>query len=579
MPTGELGASRGIMLTDERTEAMTAGGFWLNRTILDYLHDALASYPDKICVTDHNSSTGRSTSLSYRQLDRLARRIGAGLASLGIGKGDVVAMQLPNWWEFIAVHLACVHIGAITNPLQPIFRERELEFMLSFGEAKAYIAPRMFRGWDYLSMIDSLKPRLPALQHVFTVGGALGGVVGGVSDPDRSFEAALIERRWEDEGEVEVLFAERKMGPNEVAEICYTSGTTGQPKGVMHTYNTLVACIGPTKTLGFNSQSVILMASPLAHQTGFLYGILLPLMLGARTVFQDVWDAGTAARIIHDEQVTFTMGATPFLSDLSRSDALDRYPTTSLELFICAGAPIPRVLAQSAAQRLGAQICSGWGMSENGLVTATQLNDSAEKVFGTDGVGWAGQQVRIVDEYRNPVAANVVGDLQTRGAANFVGYLKRPEAYAVDAQGWFDTGDVAVMDDDNYIRITSRAKDIIIRGGENVPVVEVEELLYRHPAVQDAAVVAMPDPRLGERGCAFVSVKSGQTFSLDDMKDYLGSERLAKSYWPERLELIEEFPRTPSGKIQKFILRDIAAQFGETPKAPPGRQDQRFSTR
>ena len=538
---------QGIMLNQARIDAMTSAGYWLNRTILDYLADALARHPDRIFVTDYNSATGRSSSLSFRQLDRVSRRIASGLSAMGIGPGDVVALQLPNWWEFAAVHIACVHIGAITNPLQPIFRERELEFMLSFANARVLFVPSQFRGHAYLPMADALAADIPSLEHVFTC--------GGNAEDDRAFERTFLKRRWEDE----VTIGNDALGPNDVAEICYTSGTTGQPKGVMHTYNTLVACTGSTNTLGFSPESVILMASPLAHQTGFLFGLLLPMLHGARAVFQDLWDPVAAARIIHDERVTFTMGATPFLSDLSATEALETHPTESLELFICAGAPIPRVLAQTAAQRLGTRICSGWGMSENGLVTATQIGDPPEKVFGTDGTGWEGQAVRVVDDDGRPSPPNVPGTLQSRGAANFIGYLKRPDAYCVDDDGWFDTGDIAAMDDDGYIRITSRAKDIIIRGGENVPVVEVEELLYRHPAVQDAAVVGMPDPRLGERGCAFVALKPGQSMTFVDMQAYFEQSRFAKHYWPEQLELVDDFPRTPSGKIQKYLLRERAA--------------------
>lgn len=545
---------RGIMLTESRIRAMTDAGHWRDETILDFLDAVLARNPDKLYVTDHNSSTGQSTSLSYRQLDRLSRRIAVALTELGVGRGDVVAVQLPNWWQVAAIHVACVRIGAITNPLQPIFRERELEFMLSFAESKVLIIPETFRNFDYLPMVENFRAKVPSLTDVFTIGGPA---------TEHDFDTHFIQRRWEDEVDAD-FFEGRAAGPNDVVEICYTSGTTGQPKGVMHTPNTLAACLGPTQSLGFSEDSVILMASPLAHQTGFLYGLLLPFALGARCVLQDIWEPSFAVQLIHDERVTFTMGATPFLSDLSSTDALDKHPSDSLELFICAGAPIPRVLAQTAAQRLGARICSGWGMSENGLVTATQLSDPPEKVFGTDGIAWAGQEVRIVDGEKRPVPNGTVGDLQSRGAANFVGYLKRPDAYATDDDGWFDTGDIAVMDSDGYIRITSRAKDIIIRGGENVPVVEIEELLYRHAAVQDAAVVGMPDARLGERGCAFVSVRPGVSFTFEDMLKHFEAERLAKHYWPERLEVIEEFPRTPSGKIQKFILRERAAEFGDT---------------
>ena len=539
---------KGIRLTQDRIDAMTAAGFWPNRTILDYFDDALESTPDKVCVTDHNSTTGSSTMLTYRQLDRLARRIAIGLAHHGIERGDVVALQLPSWWEFVAIHLACVHIGAITNPLMPIFRERELTFMLSFADTKALFIPQSFRGFDYPSMLQNIRADVPDVKNVFVIGG----------DTDASFEATFIDRRWEDETDAASLLEERRFEPNEVVEICYTSGTTGQPKGVMHTSNTLIACIGVMQAQGLSDREVVLMASPLAHQTGFLYGLLLPIMLGGRAIIQDIWDPAAAARIIQDEGVTFTMGSTPFLADLSQTSALEQFPPDSLDLFVCAGAPIPRVLAQSAADRLGARIAAGWGMTENGMVTATLPDDSAEKIFGTDGCAWDGHEVRVIDENRKPLPPGHIGDLQTRGAANFVGYLKRPEAFTIDAEGWFDTGDIAILDEDGYIRITSRAKDIIIRGGENVPVVEVEEILYRHEAIQDAAVVAMPDERLGERGCAFVSLRDGKAFTFEDMLYYFEEQRLTKNYWPERLEILDEFPRTPSGKIQKFKLREIA---------------------
>lgn len=538
------------MLTDERIAAMTAAKLWPNRSALDALAHALEHFPDRVYLTDHNSETTLTTTLSYRQIDRLSRRIAIGLSHFGVQRGDVVALQLPNWWEFIAIHLACLRIGAITNPLMPIFRERELHFMLSYAETKVLFVPRVFRGFEYLPMAQALAAEIETLKCVFAIGG----------HGDHDFADAFIARRWEDQVS-EMKLDNTPISPNDVIELCYTSGTTGQPKGVLHTANTLRAGVESALRLGLDEKTVVLMASPLAHQTGFLYGMLMPLVVGGRLVLQDIWDARQAARLIHDEQVSFTMGATPFLSDLTESQGWGIYSPASLEYFVCAGAPIPRVLAKAAAATLGAKIVAGWGMSENGLVTMTLPSDADDKVFGTDGVGWRGQEVRVVDEDARTVPFDTEGALQTRGCANFVGYLNKPEAYDVDDEGWFNTGDNAAMDADGYIRITSRAKDIIIRGGENVPVVEVEELLYRHPAVQDAAIVAMPDPRLGERGCAFVSLKATQTLSFEDLQDYFQREKLAKNYWPERLEIIEEFPRTPSGKIQKFELREIAAKF------------------
>ena len=539
----------GLMLSEARIGAMTAAGLWTQRTILDCLEQQLADRPDQIYVTDHNSMTGRSTSLSFRNIEHRSRRIAAGLVEYGVGVGDVVAVQLPNWWEMLAVHLACLRIGAITNPLMPIFRARELQFMLSFAETKVLIIPRHFRGFDYEPMIEDLRAQLPDLKHVFTVGG----------NGEFAFESALLAPAWEERVDTVELFAERRPGANDVVQYCYTSGTSGQPKAVMHTSNTLFGGLGGALVLQPNENTVVLMGSPLAHQTGFLFGGLLPILLGGRLVLMDIWDPAQAVKLIHQQGVTLTMGATPFLSDLTESALLERYPPDALELFICAGAPIPRPLLQAANQRLGAKIIAGWGMSENGLVTATRRSDSSQKVFETDGLAWHGMHTRIVDDANNVVSMGTDGNLQVRGAANFVGYLKRPQAYTVDADGWFETGDIAKLDADGYVTITGRGKDLIIRGGENIPIAEVESALFDHPAVSKVAIVAMPDTRLGERGCAFVTLSAAQAeFSFEQMLAYLQTGNFAKNYWPEQLQVLDEMPMTPSGKIQKFKLREMA---------------------
>jgi cyclohexanecarboxylate-CoA ligase len=213
---------------------------------------------------------------------------------------------------------------------------------------------------------------------------------------------------------------------------------------------------------------------------------------------------------------------------------------------------------ERAVARLRCAVISAWGMSETGSVTTTRPDDVPEKIFGTDGVALHGMEVRVVDEGGNPRPVNTEGNLQCRGIGNFVGYFKRPDVSAADADGWFDTGDLATMDADGYIRITGRSKDIIIRGGENIPVVEIEELVYRHPAVQSAAIVAMPDERLGERCCLFVVLQPGATLSFDEIVAHLDRNHVAKHYFPERLEILPELPRTASGKIQKYVLRERA---------------------
>jgi cyclohexanecarboxylate-CoA ligase len=542
----------GAILSPERRAAARKAGLWLDRLPIEELDRHARERPDQVAVTDHNSMTGRSTTLSYRQLKRLSDRIALGLIELGIGQGDVVGAQLPNWWQMMALHLACIRIGAITNPLMPIFRERELGYMLSFAECRLIVVPRLFRNFDYPAMLAGLRRELPLLRHVIVVGG---------DGPD-SFEARFLDTRWEDAPGAQAKLASRAPGPDEVILLNYTSGTTGHPKGVMHSANTMQGNFGPfIDRVGLSQGDVVLMASPLAHLTGFFYGFLVPLVLGGRTVLQDIWNPVEAARIISDESITFTMGATPFLADLTDTPAWDTYSNASLRIFLSAGAPIPRVLVERATKRLGAAVLSGWGMTENGCVTCCRVGDAPERVFGTDGGPMQGAEVRVIDTEGKPVAAGVEGRLQMRGAALFLGYLKKPELYGVDKDGWFETGDLAQMTNDGYIRISGRSKDIIIRGGENIPVVEVEEALYRHPSIQDAAVVAMPDSRMAERACAFVTVKPGAKLDMTGLQGHLETVKLSKTYWPERLEIIEAMPRTASGKIQKFVLREQAKSF------------------
>lgn len=540
-----------VILPAERIAAMVKAGRWHDRTVIDFLDAAASEFPDKVSLTDRNSTTGCTTKLSFRQLTLLSERLAAGLAALGVEKGDVVSYQLPNWWQFVALYLASVRIGAIANPLMPIFRERELMHMLGLAESKVLVIPHRFRKFDYSSMVAGIRSKLPALKHVLVIGG----------EDKCSFEN-FAARRWEDEIDSKRLFASRRQGANDVTKILFTSGTTGESKGVMHTANTLFGnLVEFTKRLALGVDDVVLMASPLAHQIGFIYGMLLPIMTKSKLVLMDIWNGEEAARLIQDERVSFTMGATPFLADLSDVPTLGQFNISSLRMFVCGGAPISEALAQRAAQRLGRRIVAAWGMTECGAITTTKLGDPDAKVFGTDGCALPGAEIQVCDP--NGVACLAVeGDLKVRGASNFVGYLKRPQLFSVDENGWLDTGDRARMDSDGYIRIIGRSKDIIVRNGENIPVIEVESLLYRHPSIQDVAVVAMPDAKVGERACAFVTLNSdAQVPTLTDIVAFLAEHKMAKQYFPERLEVVDMLPRTPSGKIQKFKLREMAKNF------------------
>ncbi len=536
------------VLLPSRRAASIANGLWHDRTINDDLDACVAAYPDQLALTAVRVESGEMRNFTYREVAALADRIAVGLSRLGVGRNDVVAMQLPNWWQFTLTYLACTRIGAVLNPLMHIFRERELGFMLAHGEAKVLIVPKVFRGFDHEAMARALQPTLPSLKHLVVVDG----------QGTDSFDALLAAPAWEREADAAEILRRSRPGPDDITQLIYTSGTTGEPKGVMHTANTLMANILPyAERLALTGEDVVLMASPMAHQTGFMYGLMMPIMLRGRVVLQDIWDAKKAIALVREQGVSFTMASTPFLADLTKGVVEGGLPVPTLKTFLCAGAPIPGALVEQARSALGTKIVSAWGMTENGAVTLIQLDDDDERAFNTDGSALTGVEVKVIDVDGQTLPPNQVGKLLVRSCSNFGGYLKRPQWNNTDADGWFDTGDLARMDERGYIRISGRSKDVIIRGGENIPVVEIEALLYKHPAVAQAAIVAYSDERLGERACAVIVPKAGASIDFAGMVEFLKAQKIAQTYIPERLIVREAMPATPSGKIQKFRLRDM----------------------
>lgn len=528
-------------LIAQRVREFTGKGFWRNETLDTYLDRWATRRPGKVALVDARNR------YTYAELARLVERIAHGLRAHGVEPGRVISCQLPNWNEFSLLFLAATRLGAVVNPIPPTYRARELSFMLRLLQSRVLVTAETFRGFCYTDMVTSIRPAVPHLEHVFVVRGKPG--------PRMLPWDVLTEGAWEvREGRQPLAGGD----PNDVHEVVFTSGTTGEPKGVMHTPNTTLSTIYTlTERLQLSEHDVILMASTLGHQTGYLYGYCLNILLGATAVWLDIWNAAEAARLIDAERVTFTMGATPFLQDLASVPA--RHDLSSLRVFISAGASIPRQLVKDARARLGATISAGWGMTENGLVTCNGLSDPEDKVFGTDGSPLPGMALRVVDLEGRDVAPDVEGDLLVTGPAQFVGYFQRPEftADAHTADGWFKTGDRATLDREGFLAITGRSKDVIIRGGENIPVAEVENLLFAHPKVAGVAIVAMPDPRLQERACAFILPKPGETVTLEELVSYLDAQRLARQKFPERVEIVSEFPMTPSGKIQKYRLREV----------------------
>ncbi len=541
-------------LTPERRKTMVEQGVWNDRIITDYLDEAVASTGDKAAIVTYRMADGSRSELSYRELDDKVTRLAAGLAGLGVEKGDVVSCQLPNWWQMTALHLACVRIGAVLNPLMPIFREHELEFMLGMAESKVLVVPQTFRKFDHGAMAHYLQPSLPRLEHVLVVDG----------QGDESFEQVLLERAWEEEIDTAELFKSRRPSGDDVVQILYTSGTTGKPKGVMHTSNTLFSNIRPlAERLALGEADSVFMPSPLAHQLGFLYGLMLPVYLKSTAVLQDTWLPEESTRILRTEQPRLMLGSTPFLADIAEQAIDHGLDLQSLKLFLCAGAPDPQPLVEKAAKNLPTRILSAWGMTENGAVTTTLPEDDPERAVHTDGVPLPFVELKVTDMEGDTLPAGQEGPLYMRGASLFVGYFKQPELYGVDDEGWFPTGDLARLDEQGYIRITGRSKDVVIRGGENIPIVDVENTLYQHPKIQALALVGKPDERLGERLCAYVTLKEGEeSLTLEEVCAFLSERKMTRQYHPEFLEVLDELPRTPSGKIQKFKLREQASQSG-----------------
>ncbi len=543
------------VLLAPRREQMLQQGYWVNKTILQSLNEAVHQHPDKIALVSYKTEQQTEKSLTYREMLHTANRVALGLKRLGVQKQDIVSCQLPNWWEFTILYIACRRIGAVLNPLMPIFRERELSFMLKHTESKVLIVPKTFRKFDHEQLAYQLQKNIDTLEHIVVIGG----------EGDNSFEKLMLNHGLDQDPQILNTLNDVSITADDIAQLMFTSGTTGEPKGVMHTANTLFANIVPyAKRLHLGPDDVILMASPMAHQTGFMYGLIMPVLLKAKAVLQDVWDVNKAIDLIHEHQVSFTMASTPFLNDLATGVAETHQTVESLKLFLCAGAPIPSALVQKARQNLGVKVISAWGMTECGAVTLTRPEDDDERSFNTDGLPLPGVELKIVDEHGHTLPPNHSGSLMIRSCSNFGGYLKRPHLNETDADGWFDTGDIATLDEQGYIRICGRKKDVIIRGGENIPVSEIESLLYKHPDIAMVALVPYADDRLGERACAVVKLKEGSVkLQLSDIVNFLKAQNLAIQYIPERLEVWDALPMTPSGKIQKFKIREILAQQAE----------------
>ncbi len=540
------------VLTRSRIEAMTSAGHWPGDLLIDRLADRLPGREDQPLIVDRY---GTVTWASFAaDADRLAR----GLLAIGLRPGQVVQLQLPNRREFPLAVLACERVGLVVNPVAPIFRHNEVSVMSELARPAAVITVGSFRGFALAAMHAELRESAPWLDHLIVVDdNPETGDQGPNPRPADSLGWDEILAAGDASALTDEAIALLRPDPNDVCEIMFTSGTTGQPKGVLHTQNTINSAADLWLERVAPDCSVFHMASTLAHQTGYLYGIRAPITAGGTIHYQEVWDPTEFAELLTEYRIEASMGATPFLADLLGVDGLDQRDLSSFTVFVCAGATIPLPVLEEARDRLPCTVMPGWGMTETALSTTGRRDDPFEK-RATDGTALPGNEVRVVGEDGAPVPAGVEGDLQFRGALTFVGYLQGREltesGFAED--GWFDTGDRAVQDADGYIKISGRTKDIIIRGGENVPVKEIEDVVLRHPTVTGVALIAKPHDRLGEVGCAVVTLRDGSAgLDLGRLTEFLDGQGVTKQFWPEDLIVIDDFPMTPSGKVQKYQLR------------------------
>jgi len=521
------------------------------------LHKSLVAFagstPSAPAVVSYGLS-GERRSLDYRRYDELSRRIAVGLSARGVRPGSNVAVMLPNCHEFGATIFAIKRLGAIYTGIPVSYRHRELTYIANHVRAQVLIVAGRHRRTSLQDLAQEVVEHSSWIRHVV------------VLEPDGQLPRDPRWSSFQDFISMDPAFDATEVDPTAICHVGFTSGTTGEPKGVMNTHNSLdvvirglVAHVTP-EALGV--PPVALVASPVGHHTGYLWGVLSTSHLGGTAVFMEAWDPDRALEIINAEGVTWMMGAPTFVQDLASAAERRGERPTSLTLICIAGGPIPRDLVPRAGEQLNSFICPAWGMTEWGVGISAAPSMDADLVAKTDGYPVPPCEIRVVNETGTPVTGEL-GELQMRGPGLFVGYHDRPEytSEAVDGDGWFRTGDLARHDPGGTVVLEGRIKDVIIRGGLNLPVRELEDLILSHPDVLQVAVVGMPDERLGERACAFVVAREGMSPTLEDIVSHLGSLGLSTHYLPERVELLAELPRTMSGKIRKVELRARASSL------------------
>jgi cyclohexanecarboxylate-CoA ligase len=499
-------------------ERWRADGVWTDGTLLDRLASADGS---------HLALVDGDVRLSIDELRARSMSLAGALAEAGVRPGDVVAWQLPNWWEAVVVCWAAWRCGAIASPITPTLRAREVGFILRQTAARVAIVPHEFRGTDYAALLR-----------------------------EADFDGTVVEVRGETPLPSGTNVPSHPSCVDDPALILWTSGTTADPKGVVHTHQSLrVEADTIARAHAMRRGEPLLLPMPVTHVAGLTYGVLLPVTSAITAVLMDVWEPGRALDLVARERIAVMISTPVFMRTMIDDPAFGSTDVSSVRLFSLGGAGVAPVMVREGAAAFACWCKRTYGSTEYPTLTTGRLGDSPEQDATTDGRLIEQGELRIVDPSTLvDVAPGTPGELLARGPEMFVGYLDSAlDETSFVPGGWFRTGDLARFDG-SHLTIVDRLKDVIIRGGENISAQEVEALLVTHPAVREAACIAAPDPVMGEVVCAYV-IPDGDAPTLDELRAHLLAAGLARFKLPSRLEVRTDLPRTASGKVQKAPLR------------------------
>jgi fatty-acyl-CoA synthase len=507
-------------------------------SVAQLLVKACQSCPDKEVIYDGVRR------ISYRDLQTEATELSAGLQHMGVQKGDRVAVSLPAWYEFIVAVYAIAKVGAVLVPFNTRYREDEAEYILNDSGAKVIIFTKEYDGVHHLAQFQAISKRLPSLEHLITVRFEHEGL--------QTYEQVRTNGRIHDLEEPEIVVKE------DVFAIIYTSGTTGKPKGAMLTHHNLINCsVNSLLAIKANENDVYLHASPYFHIMG-LAGILRLVAGEAKAVILERYKTEQALKLIQQEKVTIHSGVpTIFILELNHP-AFKSYDLSSLRVAIMAGAPCPVEIIRRVKKEMGCPVLVSYGMTETGpILTFTQFEDDEYIQSETVGKAIKDVQLKIVNENRREVLTGVVGEIACNSESLMKGYFNLPDKTkeVIDEYGWFYTGDLGTIDPAGYVRIVGRKKDMVIRGGYNIYPGEIEEVFYTHSAVAEVAIIGLPDTVLGEVSCAAVTLKPDVLATAEELKQFI-IERVADYKVPDHVIVVDELPKTSSGKIMKFVLKE-----------------------